>query len=293
MIKTKEEYESAINYASILSINCEENLKTYAIEERKFIALVVEYLYSINPKYYENYSVELIDTIKACLKNYTVEAGLFLHYYHSSLKKTISRSFRKSNIDEKRTGIKIGSKNDKLTRSIFRYAAQNGKDVKDENFIEMVSKALDLPISSIYSALAAANNSITLSAVRKGEDGEAISLFNILPSGYNLESDYESRENLADLLALMQSLLESLQDRVRNKTRDIITADILKSGAVEEFGEDFIRNVSFLNIEHVDNYCTTAMILSCRQIAEIHGVVEQDISRARKNFYLKIRNHLL
>jgi len=86
-MRLREELENFINASDIFSIDREKDGEFYISEERKFIEYIWLYLKSIGD--YTSYGVEIIDTVKLCLKSFRPEFGKFLNYYNKSLKRNI------------------------------------------------------------------------------------------------------------------------------------------------------------------------------------------------------------
>ena len=109
-----EQYETEIATSTSFSLDKEKQPTAYSREVRKLTNLLVEYLYAIDEDYYMNFSVEIIETISSCLKNFFSEKGEFLHYFRASIKKACINAAAEQRASEHRGGIHIPEKIKKL-----------------------------------------------------------------------------------------------------------------------------------------------------------------------------------
>lgn len=292
MAKTKEEYIELINNSAIFSYDKDSNSSKYAIEERKFMSLVVEHLYSINQGLYSNYGLEIVKVIKSCLKSYNLADGKFLHYFNVSLKKTIFKAKAKQETEKLRRGINIGTHNEILIRKILKLAKSNGKDVSDIGFLKNAASFLGVDIEEIAQVLQSNKNAIVSNSVKSLQDGQKVDFFDMLSTGEDVQKSFESDEKMKEILLAMDTVYQTLQERIKNKVRDILTTDILLAEIADSLDNEFIKALSFINLMFLKLYNQENKIYTYKEIAKMHNVVEQDISRARKSFYDKLKNFL-
>ena len=74
-----ERYEAEIESSALFSLDKEKQPTAYSREVRKLTNLLVEYLYAVDENYYMNFSVEIMETISSCIRNFSSEKGHFLH----------------------------------------------------------------------------------------------------------------------------------------------------------------------------------------------------------------------
>ena len=86
MLKEKEYYQTLIENSVLFFQNIPPESVLYKKELLKLIENIYHYLTLVSEQN-QQYSVEIVETVKECVKNYDDSKGKFLHYFNFCLKK--------------------------------------------------------------------------------------------------------------------------------------------------------------------------------------------------------------
>lgn len=287
-----ERYETEIATSTLFSLDKEKQLTAYSREVRKLTNLLVEYLYAIDENYYMNFSVEIMETISSCLKNFSAEKGEFLHYFRASIKTACINAAADQRAAEYRGGTHIPEKIKKLMPKIAKYLESKGIDpekIKDEQ-IELVADVFDQPEKVVRDAIEANQFSNIVYDTKTNVEGESISLFDLIASDEFADSRLLREENCKCILDQIELAFAACQDRQKPILSELLTARLCKSGLFDDENLDIEYGVySFINRNTVKEYVLNGTILLDLEIAEKHGRAASDVSRVLFKFLSKIR----
>ena len=286
-----ERYETEIATSTLFSLDKEKQPTAYSREVRKLTNLLFEYLYAIDEIYYMNFSVEIMETISSCLKNFSSEKGEFLHYFRASIKTTCINAAAEQRASEYRGGIHIPEKIKKLMPKIAKYLESKGIDpekIKDEQ-IELVAGVFDQPKKTIREVVEANQFSNVVYDAATNEDGERISLFDLIASEEFADSRLLSGENCKCFLDQIEFAFSSCQERQKPILSDLLTTRLCKSGIFEDTDLQIAySDYSFINKTVVKEYVLKRSIPSDADIASKYEKNASSVSRTLKEFLAKI-----
>lgn len=292
MKHTRQEYESLINGSSLFDIDRERDFALYNTEKNIFVTELAEYYRDCvyKPDFLENYSLELMESISECLKYFDKNKGTpFLHYLNKTLSKNIGISKAKNLRDEKRRGLTVGEKRERMIGKIIAFAHSKGIDVRDRTSREHIAECLGISVEDVAELMLINENAAAVnSTVTTGEDEEEeTTLIDLLPARTPTPEEIVIRkDSLRSLAARFDEGFSKLQNRPT--TRKIIsmfltarfTEFIENRSMIAEilFGMSFADEVLLIRFER------DASVPSLREIAAECGVSESSANRTIRNF---------
>ena len=293
MMFTREEYEKLINNSTLFEIDKESSPAYYDTEWRKFLVLLTDYyrLYIYPHKPLESCSMPLIVTAKACAESYNREIGPFLNYFNRSFKTAYKKEKIKEIIEEKRQGIQVANRDDKLIRKIIALANSKGLDIYEVRVQEKISKALGLELNRLQELLRINDDAVAVSSTVTNDDGDEIDLFDLQSSHEKTVEDKISDESaFVALVGRIDDVFSSVQERQKKLLSMLLTVEIIKA-----CDEDLVaaRKVligkEMINEDIFKYYEKHGELPLAKQIGEMCDVSEQSLSRAYKNFKEKLK----
>ena len=296
-----ERYEQEIASSKLFSLDRETQPTAYSREALKLTSLLVEYLYAIDDfyesekeeseRYYRKFGVEITETIQLCLKNFSAEKGEFLHYFRASIKTACINAAAEQRASEYRGGIHIPEKIKKLMPKIAKYLESKGIDpekIKDEQ-IELVADVFDQPKKTIREAIEANQFSNVVYDTATNEDGESISLFDLIASEEYADSRLLSEEKCKCILDQIEFAFSSCQDRQKPILTELLTTRLCKSGIFDDTDLHIVySDYSFINKDLVKEYVLNRSILSDADIASKYEKDASSVSRTLNKFLAKV-----
>ena len=286
-----ERYETEIAASTLFSLDKEKQPTAYSREVRKLTNLLVEYLYAIDENYYMNFSVEIMETISSCLKNFSSEKGEFLHYFRASIKTACINAAAEQRASEYRGGTHIPEKIKKLMPKIAKYLESKGIDpekIKDEQ-ITLVADVFDQPEKTIREVIEANQFSNVVCDTKTNVDGESISLFDLIASDELADSRLLSEENCKCILDQIEFVFISCQDRQKPILSELLTVRLCKSGIFDDTDLHIAySDYSFINKDVLKEYVLNRSILSDADIALRYEKNAASVSRTLKEFLVKV-----
>lgn len=311
MNKSKDEYVLLINNSEYFTL--EDGDRKKDIEKKKLEANVFFYTKLLGFKNFNSYNegeceLEVYTTIMDCIKGYvTNDNATFLTYYITSIRKTMAKVNGKIESNRYGCGIKKPVKHIKVMKAIRHYAKKmdyvyddkpqalinkvvyvynsnaEKSNLKTKVTFEEVCNIIDKDLSMTYA-----------SNVCYHGDAEEESIFNFiaLDGGVDACNVQTDNESVVEQLKNIEEIFNGFQERVKIKNRDIITSILLKGGMARVVNKDSLKSVSYINLKHLDEFLKTGKVYTQNEIAELHNVTKEDISRAKSKFLDKLSQKL-
>jgi hypothetical protein len=288
-MRKREELESVINGSTIFSINRSDS-ELFIAEERHFLADLTE-LMSIVRKDFNKIGYEIICTAKACIKAYNPDNGYFLNYFNAALMKKLSTEKAKEIISEKRGGLTLDQKTNKIIRRIVKYKNVCGTDINDKKFINKAAKALDIPPEKIIEAITVNYDIMVKSGNTPviNKDGEANELFDFIASNTVMPDEIVINEETVRMhIQSMDRTFQEQQERTKPLLSKLLTARLLKALDDISLIEKVFSGINFIDYELYANFKENGAVPAAKEIAESFGIMEASASRTLKTFCDKI-----
>ena len=287
-----ERYEAEIESSALFSLDKEKQPTAYSREVRKLTNLLVEYLYAVDENYYMNFSVEIMETISSCIRNFSSEKGHFLHYFRASIKTACIYAAAEERATEYRGGLHISERVKELMPKIARYLEAKGIDpekIKKEQIL-LVADVFDQPEKVIRDAIEANQFSNVVYDTKTNVDGESISLFDLIASEDSADKRLINEESCIYILNQLEIAFISCQDRQKPILSELLTVRLCKSGIFDDADLHITySDYSFINKDVVKEYVLNRSILSDADIASKYEKNAASVSRTLKEFLAKVR----
>lgn len=289
----EERYENLINSSKLFQIDREQDVSLWIIESRKLINIICDYYYEIvwknKPQMKDNYSLELVDSIKAAIGGYRYnEDNLFLHYFRKILKNSIIKAQNKAYFEQRRQGIHVSKRQDKLIKFVIKYADINNNDLLSDETIEKIAEVIGISTKEVFEVIRCYQETQVLSSITTNEDGDEVDIYDILPfPEANIEQIIENREKLIVKLRLIDDVFDKLKGESKDIISILLTGKLLDNKLLDA-NIDLVKAYQFFNNEVYEEYILSGVVPTQREIAEKFGRKETSLSRTYKQFIEKL-----
>lgn len=281
-------YEKLIADSQLFSLDKEKQHSLYRREALKMVEYLYCYLMETNSQKYEQYGVEIVDTAKRCIENYDVNSGRFLNYFNAAWKKTYGHIVGKSIIQDNFAGIHFTEDEQRNYRRYMKLAQSIGIDTASREFDLKVAEAMGLPISEIE-ILRKMANSRSVSTISFDQDGEEFNLIDQIDSGIYTETGLIQTEAAIELLELIETVFDQLQDRQKPLLAGLITSKLALLVADSEKINRALMGKTYFEESIYIECIRRGESIQAKEIAEKHGIKEASVSRTWKVFKGKLR----
>lgn len=283
----KDEYEKLIDASRLFSLDKEKERIAYRREALKMVEYLYCYLMAINAMKYEAFAVEIVDTAKRCIENYSPESGRFLNYFSAAWKQTYGHLLGKEIIKETFGGIHFTEDEERNFRKYMRLAQTLGINTESSEFDERVAEAMGITTAEVDS-LRSMINCKPMSGSQVNDEGEEYSLIDQLDSGTYTDIGILHFETAKEFLDLIEITYDQLQERQKPMLAMLITSKIAFLTSDDDKLLKFIKKKSFFDKGIFEESLKRGEQIQAKEIAERFGVVEASASRSWKTFKEKI-----
>ena len=288
MSVNRNAYEKLIEDSPLFSLDKEKQHTLYRREALKMVEYLYCYLMETNSQKYEQYGVEIVDTARRCIENYDVNSGRFLNYFNASWKKTYGHIVGKVIIQDNFAGIHFTEDEQRNYRKYMKLAQSIGIDTSSPEFDLKVAEAMDLPISEIE-ILREMANSRSVSTVSFNQDGEEFNLLDQIDSGIYTETVLIQTEEAIELLDLIETVFDQLQDRQKPLLSGLITSKLALLVSDNENLNRALMGKKYFEESIYIECIRRGGAIQAKEIAEKHGIKEASVSRTWKVFRGKLK----
>ena len=280
----RKEYEIKIADSPLFSLNKETQYNDYKKEAFKMVEYIYCYLCSGNNEKYVDLGCEIVEFANRCINSYDISKGVFLHYINAAWKNEYKKIRQASVEDEKYRGLHISETDKRNVRKYIRLAQSRGSDCSTQEFINNLSKAMNLPVLDVIEIIKMSGIAVE-SNTSQNDGGENYDIFDLMESGESAEEKVIQEENIYVILEKIEMAFNGLQERQKKIVSDVITAKICDT--IEDI-HIATEHFDFINIEIFEEYKKTRRVPTQRDIAEKHKRNEASISRSFKTFMNKL-----
>ncbi len=280
MLKEKEYYRTLIEKSVILSQNIPPESVLYKKELLKLIENVYHYLTAVSEKN-QCYSVEIVETVKECAKNYDNRKGAFLHYFNFCLKKKKDKVMTETVLSENTGGMHISQKDQFVIKTYFRFiVAKNGEYKTDNATVGLIAKATRISEEFVRECLYNYRNSSAL----LHDLPENTDLWENLLIPDNSAVHMEDMAMMKEILQFLNEFFTTRQPRQKPMLSCLITAKIC--GILQDYHEllIFVKELDFFDKKLFADFQKTHRIPLVKDIALNFDVSEQSICRTYRTF---------
>ena len=282
MQKEKTYYENLIENSILFTQTISPDSILYQRALLKLIENVYGYLNTVSEKN-KYYSVEIVETVKECVRNYRCENGTFLHYFNYCLKKKKTRVIAETTISENTKGMHVPRK-DRFTieKHIKFIVAKNRTYEVNQEIVSLIAKATNISENFVRECLCNYRNSHSFISTESLYDDKSLWEYLIIT-----DSSAESMENVAavkEILFYLNEFFNTRQPRQKPILSRMITAKI--SMVISDYHEllCFAKHLDFFDCDTFDHFLKTNTVPCAKEIAQQFHVSEQSISRTYRIF---------
>lgn len=279
----KADYERLITESKLFSLNKVTESVAFRKESYKMVEYLYCYLLAQNKKKYEPFGCEITEVAVRSINNYDESRGVFLHYFNAAWKIEYSRLCCNQALDDRLHGVKITESEKRAIKKYLRYKASRGKELSQRKLYEAIAEILNQPIEVVAEIAELAEHRVVDNEITY-DGGRLTSLFDQLSDGHLVEDNLFTVARVEEILAAIESVFLSLQQRQMPIVSDMMT--IRLASTIIEMEVD-TSGYSFISEEVLSQYLNNHL-LSQRAIAEKYGKNEASISRTLKEFTKKI-----
>ena len=281
----KEKYEQLILASPLFSL--EKETSAYKKEARKMVEYLYLYMLSINESKYIEYGLEITETANKCISSFKIENGSFLNYFNVSMAKEYRRASAKKQIEEMRGGIHIAEEDERNIRKIVKYINSQGTYELTKEHIRLVAEAYELDENYVEELIRANKEAVTISPNSYNDDGESVSIFDMIPSTESVDSELSDKEGCEEILSKIEECFLECQERQKPILSAMLTVKICETVCSNGIS---VESYSFANKEIIETYIKYGVLPTQRDIADRFEKNEASVSRTVKEFLEKIKN---
>ena len=290
-MRSKEQYEELIKRSILFELSSDDI--NYNKERLKLCHYLIDYFeIYIYKDLFNNMIDVFMETFDSCISSFTRESGEFLHYMNSSLKNNYKRARIKEEINNRRMGISVPQKKERLSINIIKYARSNGLDINDEECKHKLAGIFNIDINTLNECIEISNICV-VGNIQYNASGEEFDLYDTVVMDEEQEDD--SAEILEALLKVAAQVFNNLQDRQKQLISLFFTKkcfDIFEKDYGVQKAHMLLKNYSFYNIV-IYKFCVIKKRTPTqRELANYLGVSEQSASRSYSVFEQKIRENV-
>lgn len=287
---TKEQYEEQINSAFVFSIDRSKDSELWKTEARKLLVLTIDYFKDciMRKETFENYAVELFESIQQSIRSFSPDKGTFLHYVNVAVKHRIDQKKLADTLDQQRQGMSVSAKDNQLIRKMLSFARSKGYNVNDRETQERIAAQFNVPVSQVRFCVEQSQIKVINETI-SDEEGEESSIFDKIASADpNAEQSMEDKEKQFDLIRRIDVAFRACQDRQKPLLSRLLTAKLIPAIDLNDDALLELETVSFIDKPLMKEYLSGVRMPTARQIAEEYGTLEQSVSRTYKTFLEKV-----
>lgn len=292
MNKSRIEYENLIRTSILFSLDRETQTIAYKREALKMVEYLYLYLTSINADKYSEYGLEITQTAKRCIENYTKESGDFLNYFNSAISKEYRKAFAQKRFSEQHGGVHIPEQEQRIINKFIKLAETQGVyDLSDE-IINKISEATGIKKERIRECISLYQNSFVVEDTYTDDEGNESSIFDYIASDKFTEDSIIELDTAKELLEKVDDVFKKRQERQKPLLSKLITAKIFHQLQSDENLLSIVNKMAFFDLDVFEASIMQGSPPTAKEIGEKLGLSEQSISRTAKEFFKKLKIRL-
>lgn len=290
MNKSRIEYENLIRTSILFSLDRETQTTAYKREALKMVEYLYLYLTSINAEKYSEYGLEITETAKRCIKNYTKESGDFLNYFNSAITKEYRKAFSKEHFSEQHGSVHIPEQEQRIINKFIKLAEAKGVYDLSNDVVNKISEATGIKQERIRECISLYQNSFVVENTYTDDEGNENSIFDYIASDKLTEDSIIELDTAKELLEKVDQVFQKRQDRQKPLLSKLITAKISQQLQSNEKLLSIVSKMSFFDLDVLKKSITQGSPPTAKEIGEKLGLSEQSVSRTFKEFIKKLGN---
>lgn len=291
MNKSRIEYENLIRTSILFSLDRETQATAYKREALKMVEYLYLYLTSINAEKYSEYGLEITQTAKRCIKNYTKESGDFLNYFNSAISKEYRKAFSQKHFSEQHGGVHIPEQEQRIINKFIKLAETQGVYGLSDDIIDKISEATCINQERIRECISLYQRSFVVEDTYTDDEGNKSSIFDYIASDKLTDDFIIELDTAKEFLEKVDEVFQERQERQKPLLSKLITAKI--SQLLQSDGKllAIVNKMNFFDSDVFETSITRGSPPTAKEIGEKLGLSEQSISRTFKEFIKKLSEY--
>lgn len=284
MKKTTECFENLIRNTTLFDLDPELEKIAYKRESLKLIEYLYGYLTSINEVKYRDYGLEITETAKSCIKNFSKKNGEFLKYFNVAMSKVYRKAYAQKTISSHNGGVHIPEQDQRIITKVIKVLESKGAMGVQEGKLEEIAEIIGVSEELVKRCLKDYLSTKVITDTYINKDNEEISIFDTIAGEESVTKNMENFENAKELLVRIETVFLSRQKRQHSRLSCLLTSKVIQAVSDNTEILEYAKTLSFWNKTIWDRFQSTNSVPTAKEIGITFGVSEQSISRTYKTF---------
>lgn len=286
----QDSYEELINQSPALSMDPASDEITYKAECNRLIKHVYLYLTASRPNG-EIDGLEVTETVLECIRYYKPEKGLFLNYFLRSYKQNHHISKTQEDLADRSGGLHLSRGERMASGKIYNYLKHH-PGVREEELILLLDQYADV-LGMTAEELKHALSVYKACQVESGdapvgdEDSAGTRFDTIRDEGADFVEGFIAGDQAKRIL----DILEEVYRKANKGSQELLAIKLTNAIAADqqEELEEYVRSKSFFHEKTWLYVSASGTALKNKQISQITGRSEANVTQIWKRFEAKLR----
>lgn len=287
-----EFYENEINNSPIFELDREKEPSAYEREKNRLIENIYLYKMEENPAN-EEFGLEIVETVGACLGSFEKGKGVFLHYFNSAFAKNKKKAGAAESLQKRSSGIHFTQKEKDQSKAIHDFLSKH-ENLSVNEFAALISQyadQFDMDEDELAEALRTYLASMAKSGNAEMADEEGYTLFDTLAGDGDFTEEYMSNDMVRSMIQVCDQCYEEAREGTKEFLAIKLTALFTEWDRHEEFAEDY-QAASFFHQKTHDYVYASGKKLKNKEISTLLNKSEANLTQTWKRFQEKLRTAL-
>ena len=284
-------YEAQIDQTSFFRIDPEKDPILYEREKNRLLEYLFLYKTAESPAN-GNYSLEIVEVFKDCLKYYHPEEGRFLNYFNAAFSKRSRIVKAQEQIEGQSSGIHF-SRREKSAFARINHFLKKHPEMEPDKILTLLddfTEELGLNMEETREAILVYRNSLSDSgnAILSHSEDFSMSLFDTLYSSYDFTEEIDTKESVRQWL----DRCEEEYLKARKGTRELLAMKLTSLLTVWDRNGEFteeIRKKAFFHEETYEYVSRTGKKISNVKLGELLNKSGPNITQIWNRFMEKLK----
>lgn len=169
---------------------------------------------------------EIMECINRSLSSFKGSPAEYMKYIAVSLKNDIRRTKAKATDEEKHL-IRLPDKKERKIKQFLHFAEQYGKDIRNTDTQQLIAKEFSCSVEDVSERVQCYFQSFVQGDTIVSDNGEELSLWEIVPAPENMTEDFDVKIELEHCLIEIDKAFASVQKRTKPYLSVLITHRLL------------------------------------------------------------------
>lgn len=287
-MEEKRLLEEAINQSPLFGLDSEKEPSAYDREMERLITNIYNYKTAENPEN-EEFGLEIVETVRDCLKYYEKGKGLFLHYFNRSFAQRKNRERSKQSLQEKSSGMHFTRKEIDNSRAVHAFLSSH-EDVTPAELVTMLSSyanQFDMDEEELKKAVQTYTSSYTQSGDAEVSDEEFYTLFDMIAEQGDFTDRFADEDSIRRLMDVFERCFEEQREGSKEFLSIMLTSLLADWDADGEHTE-YIKSKSFFMEDVYEQVCRMGRPLKKKELSKTLDKSEANLAQIWKRFQNKL-----